>query len=497
VNFVTGEGHGPLNLAAANDNTCALCHDPGFITNKHRAIAAIDPNNILSNPATGSANTNASFLGNTHNPPDGGRVITYDLSSVTVADGGATGVFPVVKFRFKENDAGVVFNTYDGGNELMDGFVGGPSVYCVWAMTQDNVAQPADFNVSMSGYVRNLWNGTATGTGAGTFTGPDSNGYYTATLTGGRVPSTASMLTCGLGYTYSLPATMPLTQIDVPGFAYNTTTKVGGLSLPARNVWSVASGFTGRRGATNSNTVAGQIVSASRCNNCHNELGVTPNYHSGQRNDAATCAFCHTQNKTSSAWTAGSESFIHAIHAAKMRKTPFNWHAVGATEDHPFATGFWGVEYPGRLNACESCHNPGMYDFSAAWYSEANMARRLTQTVATGTYNTLPLADGGIPALAISISPYVVADGGVNYGTGYGYNLGTQVVTQATPNTLVISPIANNCYGCHDSPIAEMHMEINGATIYGTRATQQATPEQCLICHGPGRVAAIKDVHNR
>ena len=40
-----------------------------------------------------------------------------------------------------------------------------------------------DFNASASGYLRNLWNGTATGTGAGTIAGPDTNGYYTVTLT--------------------------------------------------------------------------------------------------------------------------------------------------------------------------------------------------------------------------------------------------------------------------------------------------------------------------
>lgn len=503
VNYVTGIGHGPLNIAAADDNTCVLCHDQNFISNKHRAIALPDPGNSFLVPG-GNANTNASFIGNTRNAPDGGRLISYDLSAVTVTDGGTlsdggwAGVFPIVKFRFKENDAGVVFNTFDGGNELIDGFVGSPSVYCVWAMPQDGVSQPADFNTSLSVYLRNVWNGSATGTGAGTLSGPDMQGYYSATLTGGRVPSTGSMLTCGLGYTYSLSSAMPLTQIDNGAFPYNPLNKTGGLSLPARNVWKVASGFTGRRGATASSSDTGQIVSTARCANCHNELGVTPNYHAGQRNDAATCAFCHTQNRTSSAWTAGSESFIHAIHAAKMRKTPFNWHAVAATEDHPFVTGFWGVEYPGRLNACESCHNPGMYDFSASWYSEANLERRLIQTVATGTYNAVaPTADGGVPALAYSVSPYVVADGGVNYGAGYGYNVATQVITPAAASTLVISPIANTCFGCHDSPISQLHMEMNGATIYGTRAAAMANPEQCLICHGPGRIAAIKDVHNR
>jgi OmcA/MtrC family decaheme c-type cytochrome len=497
VNFVTGENHNPASLAQLTDNACTLCHDDAYMRKTHLPVALPDPNSAFAK-AGGSNNTHASWIGNVNNKPDGGRSFQYDIASVTTTDGGPTGVFPVVKFRFTERDAGVAFNVSNGTNELLDGFVGAPSVYCVFAVPQDNVAQPADFNVSMSGYLRSLWNGSATsGSGAGSLSGPDPQGYYTAILTGGRVPATASMLTCGLGYSYSLSSTLPLTQVNLPEYAFDAGSKTGGLSLPARNVWKVATGYTGRRGATGP-TSAQNIVSAARCNNCHNELGITPNYHAGQRNDAATCSFCHTQNRTSSAWTAGSESFIHAIHAAKKRTVPFNWHAVAATEDHPFPTGFWGVEYPGRLNFCESCHNPGSYDFSGSWYTAANMSRRLMQTVATGSYDAVtPTADGGVPSLALSVSPYVVADGGVSYGSPFSYTLSSQAIANAAPSTLVISPIANTCFGCHDSVLARLHMEVNGGTIYGTRAAAQSTPEQCILCHGPGRTADIKTVHAR
>ncbi len=498
VDFTTGTGHGPLAIAAPNDNTCTLCHDPSIISRQHFPVAKPDPGSSLA-VVGGTPNTNASYLGNTQNPPDGGRLITYDLSTVTVTDAGAgTGVYPVVTFRFVENDAGVVFNTSDGTNNLINDFVGSPSVYCVFAVPQDNLSSPADFNASISAYLKNIWNGSATGGGAGTFVGPDSKGYYTATLKGGKVPPNGSLLTCGLGYTYSLSGTPPLVQTNLPAYAYNATTGVGGISLPAKNVWKVATGYTGRRGASSSAVATGQIVQTSRCAACHNQLGVTPNYHAGQRNDAATCAFCHNQNRTSSGWTAGSESFIHAIHAATIRAVPFNWHAVGATADHPSVSGFFGVEYPGRLNYCESCHNPGYYDFSNSWYSDTNVDNRLVQTVATGLYDAVTLqADGGLPALAISVSPYVVSDGGVNYGAGFAFNAATGATTQAAASTLVISPIANNCFGCHDDAKARAHMENNGAVIYGTRATQAATVEQCLICHGPGKLAAIKDVHYR
>jgi len=112
---------------------------------------------------------------------------------------------------------------------------------------------------------------------------------------------------------------------------------------------------------------------------------------------------------------------------------------------------------------------------SGPWYTAENLATRLPQTVATGRYDAVtPTADGGLPALAISVWPYVVADGGVNYGAGYAYNLASQVITQAAPTTLVISPVANNCFGCQP------------------RALATAKAEQCMLCHGPGRTAAIK-----
>lgn len=495
VNFATGQGHGPLNLQMQNDNVCNLCHDPAFVTSRHLPVVKPDPANSLVKPG-GSNNTHASWLGNPSNAPDGGRAISYELASVTTTDGGTTGVFPVVRFRFKENDAGVVFNAPTPGGEMLNDFVGSPSVYCVFSMPQDGISAPADFNASMSGYLKNIWAGTATGTGAGTLAGPDGQGFYTATLTGGRIPPNATQLTCGIGYSYSLSSALPLTQTNLPAYPYNSGNRSGGLSLPAPNVWKVATGYTGRRGATSSDNNTGQIVSRDRCENCHAQVGVAPSYHAGQRNDPATCAFCHTQNRTSSGWTAGSGSFIHAIHAAKKRTVPFNWHAVAATADHQWPTGFWGVDYPGRLNNCESCHNPGTYDFSAPWYTPANLERRTAQTVGTGTYDAVTQpTDGGENPLLLSRSPYVDVSGSTNYGAGYSYSLASQTVNEAAPTTLVISPTANNCFGCHDDDISRLHMQVNGASFYEERSVASIKVEQCQICHGPGRIAGIKAVH--
>jgi hypothetical protein len=64
----------------------------------------------------------------------------------------------------------------------------------------------------------------------------------------------------------------------------------------------------------------------------------------------------------------------------------------------------------------------------------------------------------------------------------------------------VISPITGACAACHDTPIAIDHMKTSGGWFYEKRSdalAPGAPQEQCLLCHGPGRVAAIGVVHPR
>jgi OmcA/MtrC family decaheme c-type cytochrome len=289
------------------------------------------------------------------------------------------------------------------------------------------------------------------------------------------------MLTGGLGYTYSLSSTPPLVQTNLPAYPWIPNSPPdgkaqGGLSVPAPNVWKVATGYGGRRA----------IVDNAKCQSCHGALGVTPTFHAGQRNDGPTCSFCHTQNRTSSGWAAGSKYFIHAIHAGRKRVVPYTWHATAV------GPGYDEVEFPGTLNSCVTCHRPNMYDFTDPTSSAAVPNLPLT-TVATGIYSTDPLVN----STYYTISPYVVADGVTNYGTGFAFTAGTGATTEAAGTTLVISPLTTVCSACHDSTIALNHMEANGGLFYAARSAALAAgaTEQCLICHGPGRVAAIGVVH--
>lgn len=497
INFATGKGvtiadavkglstseHGHVGGAQADDALCALCHKPAAIDLNHLPVTPPSASNALLAGGT-NANSNAAWIAsNTSRLPPGAIKVTYDLKSVSLN----AGRNPMMVFRILQNGARADLNPPGAGKaEIWDNFVGAPSVYFVFAVPQDDVAAPADFNASVSSYLRSLWNGSAAGTAKGTLTGPDADGYYTATLTGATIPANAVMLTGGLGYSYNVLNTLPLTQTnleDYPVAAATATTglnpampnKTGGLIVIAPNVQKVADGFTGRRA----------VVEDKRCNNCHQELGTFTEeaFHGGQRNDGTTCSWCHTPNRASSGWSADSTSFVHAIHAGAKREVPFTWHAIAT--DHSFAD----IGFPGVLKNCEGCHVPGSYDFSGA-AATAALPNRLYRTTATGT-----LSSTASPLALFSMSPYITKD--FNYGNNFGFNLGTGVTTPAAPTTLVNSPIATACASCHDSALALSHIRANGGSFYAPRSSALASGEQCMLCHAQGKVADIKVMHEK
>ncbi len=542
------EGH-----ARPDDSKCALCHTPDQIPLYHIPVTPPNSGSILdvSFAAGGNANTNAAWIAsNSSNLPAGAIKVSYDIKSVSVNSTGN----PVMVFRLLQNGARADFNGTTGNTEIWPNFMGAPSVYFVFAVPQDGIAAPADFNKSSNAYIKTLWSkGCTTGATDNTLCGPDSDGYYTATLGGTVIPTgganKAVMVTGGIGYTYGLSgatAAQPLTQTNLADYplraGLNTSTKswenpqgykVGGLIVIAPDVQMVASGgYTGRRA----------IVEDARCNKCHLELGAFTGeaFHAGQRNDGTTCAWCHTPNQSSSGWSADSAYFIHAIHAADKRTSQFQWHASSTTD------GFWSIGYPGILSNCEACHLPGTYDFSAA-ASAAAVPNRLYRTTGqniydgtagttlktysnpsgkttceiAGTTTTTPV----LPATAVSVfalSPNadptaaaaIKADSATNYGIGFSYNAsatstsylcnqttgaaiavakGTSYPADGT--TLVHSPIATVCFACHDTSTDVAHFRGNGGSIYQTRTTALATAEQCLTCHGSGKVADIAAVH--
>jgi len=506
VNFATGTNH--VGGAWADDSTCTLCHTKDKIALYHVPIMPPDPASIYAGGT--NANTNASYLAAMGVVPAGAPKITYVVSNVKLD----ANRHPQITFKFQKNGTDVVFNTYSptGKQELMDGYVGSPSVYFAWSVPQDGIAAPADFNATASSYIKNLWRGDGkdmkgvalTDAAFGTMTGPTS-GSYTITLTKVVVPTTAKMLTGGVGYTYSLSATPPLVQIDHPDSKYAYTPNpstinagvggVGGLSVPPGNVWKVADTFTARRG----------IVDSAKCNTCHGALGVKPTFHAGQRNDAQTCVFCHHVNRTNSGWPVNINYDVHAIHGGSLRTAKFSWEATAGAK-------YWEIGYPGLLKNCEMCHNAGFYDYTNSGYTSASTADgawldRLLMTTAASTTATSPTFPSGTVIITGNetigssvISPYAVP--GTNYGLVFSFNAVTGVTTEAAATTQVLSPISAACSGCHDSASARTHMQINGGTVFEARSVAAGRKESCLTCHGPANnalfnetVPAIKIVH--
>ncbi len=537
INFATGKGvtiadaakgmttsqFGHVGGAQSDDSLCALCHKPAAIDLVHLPVTPPNPSNSLLLGGTNS-NTNAAWIAsNTSRLPAGAIKVTYDIKSASLNASNQ----PVMTFRILQNGARTDFNDPATKTEIWDGFMGAPSVYFVFSVPQDGIAAPADFNATANGYLRSIWNGKSSGTGKGTLSGPDADGYYTATLTGVSIPASAKMLTGGLGYSYSVLSTLPLTQTNLDDYPIAPATATsnlvagmpnmtGGLIVIAPNAQKVATGFSPRR----------PVVEDARCNKCHQELGTFTEdaFHAGQRNDGSTCAWCHRPNQTSSGWSADSTSYIHAIHGSAHREVPFTWHASSTTES------FADIKYPGILGACEACHLPGTYDFRAAESASA-LPNRLYRTAATGIFpasgQSVPTwkVSGtscvigtpavGTPVSAFSLSPYVLQSTSTvtnSYGIGFSVNLGSTATNactpdgtfytlaagtsvEASPTSLVNSPIATACFSCHDSSLAMAHMRTNGGSLYVARGGALAIGEQCILCHGADKVADIKAMH--
>ena len=373
----------------ADDTLCAGCHTVATLTLSHLSVVPPDPRAMQSNAladggwglpdgGTGNNNTNAAFMAGSNDVPPNAYAFKYVITSVSVVSN-----HPVMVFKLQSQLSGtttwtdVDFGTASSTNkELIPNFVGGPSAYFAWSVPQDGIAAPADFNASASCYLKNAWNGTATtGTGACTLSARDTTtGNYTVTLTNVNIPTTAKMLTGGLGYTYGITTTRPLTQINLTAYPFNATTGIGGLIVPAADVTKVATNYTARR----------PIVETARCNNCHSQLGVGPSFHAGQRNDGPTCSFCHTPNRTSSAWSANSKDFIHSIHGGRIRTVAFNWHALSETEN------FAEVEFPSNIKTAKraTCPTPT----TSRWPPRSTRCRRCWRAPwpPGGTTATLP-----------------------------------------------------------------------------------------------------------
>lgn len=484
VDFATGANHAGLGGIRTDDSACSTCHTADAISKvSHVSVDKTGSEGRGGYPLNTAKDTptlgfEAGFgpaipLASATNPPAGVYKLGFEISSVTVASNKAT-----VKYRILKDGSPV---TLQNSGYLIDGVDGTPSLYVTYGQKKDGVAAVADWTASISATVKDCRDQVVAKC---TQTGPDGSGYYSATLAT-ALPADAKLVTGMLGINYN-----GLVQLNAPGYPDGIRLREPAFAIKA------ASSTDARR----------IIVSAEKCNSCHNQLGVEPSFHSGARNNPQGCSAggCHDQQKSTGhvganygyggGWSLSTKNMVHGIHGASMRKVPFNYEATAKNHN-----GLGDIGYPGVLNNCEQCHVPGSYDFSAT-ANAAAVPNLLWSTDANGNMPVPPLG-----TTVFGLSPWVAKFDSVFSSAGGADFRG---------DPLVSSPLTSTCFGCHDNDKSVLHMQQNGGRLLqrvssitgaaagtpGTSTTDRSglttnNTETCMVCHAPGKVADIKVVH--
>jgi OmcA/MtrC family decaheme c-type cytochrome len=473
----THSGHQGGTVGLPDNSTCTTCHATGQLAD----IQVYHETNF-STPNNPTAKT-------------GVDTVAYNLKSVTVNSSHQ----PVITFQIVINGMPVtsllvqtpvvngktgalVVNTYaplTAYSELLSG----PALYAAYAVPQDGIASPSDFNARANVNLANLLIDTTGGTAptspaqgyltnhvsSGAFQA-DSSGYFTAVLTGDKIgqpvtgtclqpvatpaqissggssvitgncvnpspivlPTTATMVTGAIigGFTQTNLTAYPYTAGNLTANP-NVAATGSGLHVTAKLQKLVATGYTARR----------VIVSAANCQNCHEQLGTNQfmengqlkntglrlGFHNGDRNDPTACNICHNgTGADASGFPYDSSTWYHGIHGASQRTVPFVVEGKGAEN-------YSVLLYPGQLKDCSQCHLPNTANFGIA-EATGQLPNKLWSYTAAGTV-VAPTAStstvinvitgvngaaGAYVAPAVPAGSLSAAPAGV-YGNGFSY----------------------------------------------------------------------------
>ncbi|WP_246559431.1 OmcA/MtrC family decaheme c-type cytochrome [Citrifermentans pelophilum] len=455
ANALAGTGTHVAHSVQTTDANCAGCHKTEDIETAH-----LTDNATPNNPSV----------------PAGAVNFTYDINTVSVNGSNQA----VIKFRIL-SDGGtgaaptpVVFTgtgstaTTPPANAVISGFSGSPAFLMAYSLSGTNqtigssnhydfnnfgmaAAQPASIRIAEL---------LAAGNTKGTISGPDSSGYYTATITAAasNFPAGAKLRTVGLQAYF--------TQVT-PAVARHT-----------KAVVKTVTGDTARR----------TVVDSDKCAKCHEWF----EGHGGNRvYEIAICTLCHVPNLSTSGrgasvanldatnnaaltaagynaadpstWPEASNNLkdmIHGIHAGSMRAAagnPYRFVRDRGTSG-VFYYDWSEVVFPGQLNNCEMCHKPGTYGTVSA-----NALASTNETLGAGT----------------------VAQNRAS-------------LPNATDK--VTTPLAATCISCHGyggAVTATAHMNSNGVAVNNNvlRSTLGTAFDQCTLCHTNDKVAAPSTVH--
>jgi OmcA/MtrC family decaheme c-type cytochrome len=423
INFATGDGH--LGGPQTNNAGCAGCHPPASI------VAAMATENVTPN---------------NQELPAGLSRFEYFIDDVAVDNTGVA----TVGFRITRDGAPFDLQTWEDGEGTT--FTDrSPTFLLAWALPQDGIDAPAEYNNLNSPDPPS----SSTGNGAGDaasisigdlWTAGDITGNsagYMATISTLPFPAGATMRAVALQSYFN-----QIVGVDNDVIGRHTPAVMAPVPGDAVRRQVVKSGYT-----NNNDPLTGQ---PEGCLECHETLEL----HGGSRvNNVQVCVFCHNPNKSSSGRTAdptepflpetvaavGSDplvwpeatnnfkNMIHGIHAATDRPYEFVRNRTNGRYYSPFGGGgeWERIHFPGDLRYCEKCHIEGTYR---------------PENLPAGTLWNVERTTTGNPA---ETREDIIA------------------ARSSVPNLtdLVDSPIAGACYYCHDEGLAKSHILTQGGKL--------------------------------
>ncbi|HEY5810295.1 MAG TPA: OmcA/MtrC family decaheme c-type cytochrome [Povalibacter sp.] len=441
INFAAG-GH-PGNLTFSDDTQCLDCHGPNA-----------------------TVNGGAVRIATAHQVPIDvqSAKFQYEVVSVTASDGGTPRTGDVPRITIK------VFDPTNGNAPYdIQALPGGPF-------------DGASLRVDLA------WNGTEFHNAGSAGNTPSGAPFQPTQVTfaTGSTPVAGVTKNADLTFSANAPVALPDRAVALPGADPTFLTggltailegrpKVDGEDADAEDDLLDENGKVDAVGKTfgwdSSAAERPSIVDINRCNECHQVLSL----HGGSRTgNTQLCTTCHNPNATDIRQHGDKAGvtddcfdvvgdatkdvaidfpvLIHSIHAAARRASqgaPAFKVCGNGNSVHDYSH----VGYPGAINNCENCHVKPTSD-NPSYYGR-DPAKRLAITRHAG--DRLVMTDD-------------IAD----------------------------SPTAGTCVACHSTSTATNHMTQNGGVFGGVK---QATghlleeAETCLLCHGPGKTADIREMH--
>ncbi|MFO0725378.1 MAG: OmcA/MtrC family decaheme c-type cytochrome [Myxococcota bacterium] len=318
------------------------------------------------------------------------------------------------------------------------------------------------FRTTVSGLPRDLTTTPLTSLRA-TIAGPnqDFGRYWQATIQGTGAAGTLSAVNAADGvfqYVFPSSAAMPADAAGSYTLALEATLQANATAPRFANFPDLVP-FA----VTDASAIPRRsVVDGAKCNSCHFQLGA----HGGSRQNGAYCALCHNPNNINDermsriegevlVRSVDAKMMIHRIHRGEELTEDYVLGGFPApTRANPTGTpvSFRELRYPGVQGDCSQCHQANTW--------------------------VLPLPRGRLPSRDevrdCTEPPGLDADNYCNAGLW------------VSSSTITYQPTAAACLGCHDSPGAQAHTEVN---------TTLAGQEACDVCHGPGKDEDVSAVH--